>query len=106
MDRLNSEEKDRKQKHMQEVHTESNVLRKFLFLHGYTFTFSLYGVIYNRKTCEAQRRRIEVFCKGELMQDDFDKILNFFNMLFPLSDFSFWCYNTQAQQIALVGEWD
>lgn len=105
MQRLTEKElKDRTTRQM-EQHIEANHLKTFLELHGYRFTMSLYGVLYNPETLKPEYRRIEVFMLKLPSAEDVGIIKHFFRDVKPYPYYSIWVYNNILKEIGLIDSW-
>lgn len=83
-------------------HAEANKVKSHLEKCGYNYAISLYGVIRNPKTGQAEYRRIEVFLNAAPKEEDVSAVHEFFREIKPYLYYTLWAYNTQRKEIVMI----
>jgi len=84
------------------AHLAANKTKDFLEKKGYTYTVSLYGVIFNPETEKHEYRRVEVFINGPPDEVDVMGIKNFFTAIKPYQYYTLWVYNRGYKELFMI----
>lgn len=88
------------------AHNEANAVKDRLIKNGYSYTMSIYGVIWNPETQKHEYRRVEVFLNGYPAQVDAEAIHNFFRDIKPYQYYTLWAYNKQHKELIMIKGFD
>lgn len=87
-------------------HMEANHIKDRLEKAGFSYTMSLYGVVFDANKQRHEYRRIEVFLSKPPRQVDAFGIKQFFDEFIPYNYYTIWAYNCDVQEIILIEGWD
>lgn len=86
-------------------HLEANRVKDIMEEEGYTFAWSLYGIVTDKETHKPMFRRIEVFSDGIPKREAILQIKQLFTNFPPLDYYSIWAYNLRTNKIVFINGW-